>query len=486
MNDKRNIEKVSRTAFDNFKMDAPDNAWAKLDADLDKKQAAVFKLRANRFKRLSIVLLLIIFSFTAWQFLISTSGAKKLSRIQVENKTSANKLSSNNFEPKNNSNSNISSGNLISSKNVNGTVSKNSVSDKNDFNKSKNLQLTTKVNSIINEKGKLQAGKEKQNDISNVLNIPTVKNENIKESNSPIPNSISNEVVSVTNDSIQTNEAAQNILAKNSIESRLLQSIDTNTSELGSFIKNDSMIRNNIQTTSRLSVAVFYSPNQSQSILKDNTNNNFDDVAMYNNRENSKFSFTTGLNFKYDLNKKWTLLTGASFSTISKSCTIQTMYAATNARNEIHFLLPTSNGIIEMPNDVSHANLKAGDSLTATAVCNQLIKFINVPIMIGFQIPKKKITWYANAGVSANFIIQEKAKIKMNNSETTIMNHVSGLKKMNFGFLIGTGVQYNLFDNFGIFIEPMLRGSFTSITRSTAVNSYPYSLGLNLGVSLHF
>ena len=74
----------------------------------------------------------------------------------------------------------------------------------------------------------------------------------------------------------------------------------------------------------------------------------------------------------------------------------------------------------------------------------------------------------------------------MNNSETTIINHINGLKKMNYGFLIGAGVQYNMYNDFGIFIEPMFRGSFTSITQNTNVNSYPYSLGLNLGFSLHF
>ena len=73
MGDKKDIEKVSRAVFDNFKMDAPDDAWGKLDADLDKRQAVVYKQRANRFKLLSIALLFIIFSFVTWQYLVPTS-----------------------------------------------------------------------------------------------------------------------------------------------------------------------------------------------------------------------------------------------------------------------------------------------------------------------------------------------------------------------------------------------------------------------------
>ena len=207
---------------------------------------------------------------------------------------------------------------------------------------------------------------------------------------------------------------------------------------------------------------------------------------MYNNRENSKSSFSTGINLKYDLSSKWSLITGANYSPITKSATVETMYAEANDANEIHFLLPTSNGVIEMPLDDNHPNLLPGDSLNAKLVCNQTIKFINVPLMVRFQLTKKKFIYYFNGGFSMNFIVQEKMKINMSNSEMTIINHINGLKKMNYGVLIGAGVQYNLYNDFGVYIEPMFRGSLTSITHNTNVNSYPFTLGLNLGFSLHF
>ena len=285
---------------------------------------------------------------------------------------------------------------------------------------------------------------------------------------------------------IKSNKTDQNILTTNVPDSGLPTLSDTGKSEPSYFVINDSLSKNDLHSLSRLSLVFFYSPNKSWCNLKDNSADNFDDVAMYNNRENSKFSYTTGLMLKYDLNSKWSLLSGMTYSTITKLITIQTMYAEANADNEMHFQYHTSNGVIEMPSDVTHPNLHPGDSINVKAICNQSIKFINVPLMVRFQMTKNKFTWYANGGVSANFTVQEKAKIIMNNSETTIINHVNGLKKMYYGFLLGAGVQYNIYDDFGIFIEPIFRGSFTSITQNTNVSSYPFSVGLNLGVSFHF
>ena len=486
MDDNKDIEKVSRSVFENLKMDAPDDAWNKLDADLDKKQAVVYKKRANRFKLLSIVLLLIIFSFTTWHYLIPTSSSNKLEKVISQEKAKNIRASSINIQPKENSASNIPSVNLIPSNNKDKFKESMEKEQSLELYKPQNKQLAFKFNAASKEENKKLIRNEKKSNISEIINLTPDKKETITESNSTIAHSNSNEVAIVANDSSNTIVSEQNILTTTIVDNGLPQLADTNKSESPALVKNDSLFKKDLHSKSRLSLMVFYSLNQSWSNLKDNSNDNFDDVAMYNSRENSKFSYTTGINIKYDINDKWSLLTGATYSQIAKSITIQTMYAEPNAANEIHFLFPTSSGVIEMPFDDSHPNLHPGDSINAKAVCNQSIKFINVPLIVRFELKKNKFIWYANAGVSANFIVQEKAKISINNPETTIVNQIKGLKKMNYGFLIGAGVQYNLRNDFGVFIEPMFRGSFTSITYNTSVNSYPNSIGLNLGFSLHF
>ena len=504
MDNNKDLEKVSRTVFDNFKMDAPENAWNKLDAELDKKQARVYMQRANRFKLLSLLLLLIIFSFTVLHYLNPTSSSDKMVNAIVKNNATYKNTTSISIEPKSNSTFNVLSSNTISSKNKNKLQQYQQKKQLSKPIQQQNTSLDFAINTKKNNIKTRTISYSKMNNITNALNFSTKiiesapesnsanKNsdlntiEIIQQSNSTPTNSVSNETVNVQNDSEQTNLTEQNNTSATNSDHKSSTLIDIGASKLADFENKDSLKKLDAPPNSRLSIAVFYSPNKSWSNLKDNTNNNFDDVSMYNNRENSTFSFTSGMTIKYNLNNKWSLLSGATYTQISNLISIQTMYAASNTANEIHFQYSTSNGEIEMPLDNIHQNLQVGDSINIKSVCKQSIYFVNVPLMLRIQLTKKKLTWYANGGFSANFILQEKAKININNSETTIINNINGLKKMNYGFLLGVGAQYNLKNDFGFFIEPMLRGSLSSITKNTKVNSYPYSLGLNLGFTLHF
>ena len=172
------------------------------------------------------------------------------------------------------------------------------------LNQPQNTQLAFAINTIKNQKNRKPIHTQKQNNIVSIINFQADNNENISESNSTEANLISNEITSVINDSGKTNTTEQYNLAKNIPDSEFLTLKDSNKTEPAYFVKNDSLFKKDLHSKSRLSLAVFYSPNQSWCNLKDNTNDNVDDVAMYNNRENSKYSFTTGLNLKYDLNSE--------------------------------------------------------------------------------------------------------------------------------------------------------------------------------------
>ena len=112
--------------------------------------------------------------------------------------------------------------------------------------------------------------------------------------------------------------------------------------------------------------------------------------------------------------------------------------------------------------------------------------FINVPLAVRYQITKNKFSYYTYAGLAINFLIREQAKMNIDNSQTTITNNIYGLKKSNFGYLFGVGLQCNLDNSVGIFMEPNLKGSITAMTENIAVKCYPYSFGLNAGISFHF
>ncbi|MEO8150599.1 MAG: outer membrane beta-barrel protein [Bacteroidia bacterium] len=486
MDDNKDIEKVSRTVFDKFRREAPDSAWNKLDADLDKRQNLAYKRRANRFKLLSILLLLFIFFSFTWEYLIPSSATKHTSGVTPPGNKIADTVSENNRKA------------AVNAEQGNSSISYSASEVKSEFVKSED-----KINNTINKSGKAltlyasaktkkhyrakRAGNEKQNSNAALISDGNVVNGNALQSNPVNDNLITSEAVNGTAvaDSINISEQTISTAEINAPGTTLSSVTDSGKSEPVNFVKSDSLIKPG-KIKSRFSLAGFYAPNKTWCNLKDNTADNFDDAAMYNNRENSEYSYSAGITLKYDLSSKWGLITGVTYATMTKSMTVGTMYANTNAGNEMHFEYATSNGMIEMPHDDAHPSPQQGDSINMNADCLQSVEFISVPLAVRYQLTNKKFVWYADAGLSANFIIAEKAKIKMDNSETVVVNNINGLKKINYGYLLGAGVQYNVDNDFGIFIEPVFRGSFTSITHGTAVNSYPYSLGLNLGFSFRF
>ncbi|CAN5546257.1 hypothetical protein BH11BAC1_BH11BAC1_27890 [soil metagenome] len=100
-----------------------------------------------------------------------------------------------------------------------------------------------------------------------------------------------------------------------------------------------------------------------------------------------------------DAEDKWSLLSGATHVTLAKSLTIETKYAQANAANEIQIQLSISNGLIEIPLDDSHPNVQTEVSIQIKSVCNKSLKFITIPMMVRFQLTKKKLKWYANEGI---------------------------------------------------------------------------------------
>src|SRR5258706_3016157 len=69
MEENKDINKLSPIAKKTFRMEPPSNAWNRLDADLEKKQALIYKRRGDRFKLLSICLVLLLTSFVAYHYL---------------------------------------------------------------------------------------------------------------------------------------------------------------------------------------------------------------------------------------------------------------------------------------------------------------------------------------------------------------------------------------------------------------------------------
>jgi opacity protein-like surface antigen len=490
MKENKDTNKLSPLAKKTFRMEPPANAWNRLDADLEKKRALIYKQRGDRFKLLSICLVLLLTSFVAYHYLSPSRHADTAANVVQK------------VVPVNHNNTDSSPADVQREFN-NAPVAGKATHVPAPSEAKKVLPGSTKEQAIVHKRNnsprkpvsELAANKKagesgNQNDKTLIsranINSTDNKKDNLPELNeAPVP--------------LTSEEKKMDVSEKNSSPSPLPEIsgtpiVSTQKPSVPDLAKPDSAPSNPTHDSlsnkqgnflSRFSLAVFYSPNYSRNHLKDNERNYSENISDYYAREKSQFSFNTGLMLRYDLSKSWSIASGASYSTIAYAVTLHTIYAWNNSADEVHYQYPTSCGVIEIPNS-ENAVLHNGDSLNVPATCEQTVKFINVPLVARFQVAHNKFTFYSDAGISANFVLEEKATVLIGNTETKIVNNISWLKKMNYGYLFGVGAEYHFNNGVNIFIEPSFRGSISSLTQNTYLYCYPYSFGLNTGFSCHF
>ncbi|MEO8148755.1 MAG: outer membrane beta-barrel protein [Bacteroidia bacterium] len=493
-----NENKSPRSVIRDYKMDPPENAWSAIDAALTKKQEIIYRQKTKRYKWLSIGLaLLLIFSVSSYYFILQQSpNSLKNPAGQKFTADHQSSVIANNDPQLSTAESAGSNLQVIEThdekihaagKSEIKSNHDNYISAKNSFrNKPASAKMNNKSNADDTEE--ISYENKPNNNDDDRTKLGTYKEDVIAKHNKSKTNNGS------SGDQSLTNSNGENSSAPGISDIDFMQTIDLTTTEKSELSirnspaiihVNDSVEVNNKSFISRFSLAAYYSPDLTKNYLKDNNVNDAEGTSAYKNREKSAYSFSTGLSIGFDLNKRWSINTGCTYSTMAYSIAVSTIYAAYGEDNQLHYYYPTSCGDIEMPkrkNTVIHE----GDSLNLNAVCEQSIEFINVPVQMRFHTVKNRFTFFADAGFSANFYINEKAKMNVNNYKYTIYNNIYGLKKMNYSILFGLGVQYNFCNGLGAFIEPSFKGSVTSLTQDTSVNCFPYTLGLHAGLSFHF
>lgn len=96
---------------------------------------------------------------------------------------------------------------------------------------------------------------------------------------------------------------------------------------------------------------------------------------------------------------------------------------------------------------------------------------------------------YSPTGNLVDHKIKQKAFDQNNSSEVENFNSqtssIDGLKKTSYSLLFDLGVQYKCYRQLHVFMEPNLRYSVSPINQYNSTKSYPYYLGLRLGLGFH-
>ena len=209
----------------------------------------------------------------------------------------------------------------------------------------------------------------------------------------------------------------------------------------------------------------------------------------FSGREKAAFSYTAAVKVGYDLNKHWTIFSGVNYSSYAQKITPSVVHPEQADDGSMQYTLCTSAGDASLPN-VSGHNLVSKDSLSLRSFSTESLRFISVPVTLQYNFAVKKISFHVYAGVSFDYLIGQTLEVEVPNrggsEQLCTITSLDGIHRVNMGFHMGLGAQYQFSKHYSLLFDPSFRGSLTPINYNTEVKSYPYAYGLSLGLVYHF
>lgn len=481
MENNNDIDELFREIIEPSEMNHSDKAWASLDNHLEKKsnkrdKAIIFRLR------IAVGVLLFLFgSFAFYYFSSSTETNKGFSKelAQSESAKTTKPIKENYIPSKSNHYENNSSKKNSHSQN---NISTKSEAALNQTKKQPRLVKTQKsnLNAVIKTNSALNFSVTNNGTINSNFSSKIILPTDIKNNSLELQSIDTTIKQSVNEFTITTTVKDSNKIVK---QVEMINSIEkSNATATFSKEKFDSIQK--IQFKNRLSVLAYFSPDFTVKYLKDNDKTDNENEGDYNSKEAPDFSYNTGILMGYDVSKNWSIKFGGTYAYLSQTIKPKTVYAKTGTDGLAHYQFNTTYGTSELPRDQSPAPV-IGDSLNINSNSIQSLQIIGVPLISKYQITKNKFSYYAQLGVSLNFLIGEKLYVETPSKPTT-MSKLDGLNEYYFGGIFGLGVSYNPTKKLSILFEPTVKGAITPINNNTPITTRPISFGLALGLGWHF
>lgn len=510
------IDDIFNKAYQRYAEDPSEGTWDKISASLDKDDAQKYKKRFIGWKRIAIVLLLLLSGLMIYEAGIITNGKEGIgvtdqnnaedsvtinTQPSAEDKSAGNNPRQNKREvspivtPVQPDMQQEEENNLVETdlKEIDVVTNSNEkIKTDNIFPKQK---ITHKEKTDLTQKNKLQISNKKK-----TRNYPKEFLAIIKTQ----PGNLKNNEKKYPIDTLLLESRAERKLAIAPAE--VLQKIQTNEPliKLPSILvsvmpdsntRKAALVSSNKKTTSVFkpywSVTAFASNDWGQYKLdndvQDNNGNNQDEREEINNREKHEPSFSTGVFATRQFSKQWGIKTGLIYSNTAITIHPQEMYAAKVPDGSVAYKYITSSGYgfvkpgFGLPPAV-------GDSLQSTEAQHNL-QSVSVPLILTYKYDKKKISIMPSAGISANYITKATVKTEVKdalNKETVSITGLNGMKNVYFGLVADINLQYNVNDKWSVNLLPSFKYAISPITKNNVVKTYPYSFGIGAGVSYKF
>jgi len=211
---------------------------------------------------------------------------------------------------------------------------------------------------------------------------------------------------------------------------------------------------------------------------------NKDEVAQ---RENQEPSFTAGVLINYQFREDMSVQSGLLYSRTAISIDPHTIYAAKAPDGSLAYRYNSSSGYAYL-NPKFDQPVNVGDSIY-TSDAQHNLTYISFPLMLKYKKNFSKLYFAPSLGLTANILLSSKIQTELKDASNTEKITISKLKGLNHfyaGYMFNVELGYNLNDQWAVNVHPYIKNAITPINSTNIVKTYPYSVGLGLGISYKF
>jgi hypothetical protein len=212
-----------------------------------------------------------------------------------------------------------------------------------------------------------------------------------------------------------------------------------------------------------------------------------DNIKTVKHNEKHEPSYSGGILIGRQMNQRWMIQSGLVYSYNAIGISPKKLFALQDPGGEIAFKYITSSGYTYIKPGLG-APTAIGDSLITTEGKHTL-QFIRIPAMIKYNITKNKWSFKPGAGIEMNFLSSAKVETEIvhsSNEEIIFIKKLEGAKSFHLSVAADAGIHYQVNKKTGISLHPTFRYALTPITENNVVETFPYSFGMGLGISLKF
>jgi opacity protein-like surface antigen len=115
------------------------------------------------------------------------------------------------------------------------------------------------------------------------------------------------------------------------------------------------------------------------------------------------------------------------------------------------------------------------------------IRYIEIPVMIGYQLQFNKLSVMIRTGIGFGRFSKQ-SNYYINSTETDLVaKQDNDFRKMMYNYLLRVGVSYMITPQFGINFEPMFRSNLSSVFNNANEFQQRFkNVGANMGVTYSF